>query len=155
MKTLFVLITTLLLLSCSGNSLKETNLPEIKLETISKHMSFLASDKMMGRDVFTKEIGQVEDYIVAELKRLGLKAFQIYPNFKHTFTLYSYSVNKMMSEISVNGKKLETVIISAQKSAELSSVESFEIFSFGKDANQRDLFKKMSGSKKNVFFWLD
>lgn len=155
MKALSFLLVTVLFISCSTESLKEVKSPEIKLETISKHMSFLASDEMMGRNVFTKEIGQVEDYITSEFKRLGLKAFPKYPDFKHTFTLYQYSVNKKASSVSVNGKAIETFIVSSEKSVKLNNSESFEIFSFGKGANPRDLFKKMNESKKNVFIWLD
>ena len=68
----------LALLGCMGMSQgtmtdKEKTDDTVNQETIKKHIYYLASDEMRGRDVGSQEIDQAADYLAEKLESYGAK----------------------------------------------------------------------------------
>ena len=150
-KCLF-LVFIISLVSCSLLGKKEIADPVVSIEELKTHMNVLASDKMNGRETFSTEITEAENYIVDQYKKMGLKAFPEFPNYKHTFTLYNYDVDQEKSKLQINSSTLSDVVFIAEKEVEKISVNNFR--SLVVNENPRTVFSNLKSIQENTIIWL-
>ena len=106
-RTTYFLLAILLLssISCSTKF-------EINKEYIEKHLGFLTSDSLRGRQTFSPEIQIAEEYIAKELKAAGLSPFQENTGFLQSFELIEIAVDK--KEVILNGIVLDEADVAIQ-----------------------------------------
>ncbi len=89
-KYLKQLIILVLLLTLSGLNILCTQQAvddvSISQAQVDAHIKYLASDDLKGRDPFSEDIHMAEDYIAMQFREAGLKAFDRFPDYRHTFT---------------------------------------------------------------------
>lgn len=84
-----ILVLILILFTYASTYSQTISSPEITAEEIKEHITFLASDKLKGRDSGTEEIKQAAEYIRNEFQKSGLKPifdgkyFQEFPFIKN------------------------------------------------------------------------
>jgi hypothetical protein len=79
---LCVLASVIHILSCSqqnGNGIG------ISIKQVDHHIKYLSSDELKGRDPFSEDIQKSEDYIAKQFRDAGLKCFEQFPDYRHTF----------------------------------------------------------------------
>jgi len=87
--------------------------PIIKVQSVSKHINALASDKMQGRKVGTEGIELAAQYIEAEFSKIGLKTFQGAKDYRQRFSKSEMKLANIIGVLEGNSNKEEWVVVSA------------------------------------------
>ncbi len=87
--------------------------PNIKVQSVSKHINALASDKMQGRKVGTEGIELAAQYIESEFSKIGLKTFQGAKDYRQRFSKSEMKLANIIGVLEGNSNKEEWVVVSA------------------------------------------
>ena len=79
---------------------------KINLQDVQADISYLASDELKGRAVFTPEIDTAANYIAKEFSKAGLKPIGDNNSFKQTFSLNRLKTDKV--ELQVNNQSVDS-----------------------------------------------
>jgi len=86
------------------NIFAHANTGNISLETMTKDVTYLASDDLNGRASFSKEIDQAADYISQRFSEIGLMPMAGASSFKQTFSITTISPLSVSAKL--NGEEL-------------------------------------------------
>jgi hypothetical protein len=143
-----IIILSIFLISCAQ---------KVSKETVDAHIKYLSSDELNGRYSLSEDIIKAETYIIDTYKKNGLKAFPMYPNYKHEFKLSRSQVDS--SSIYVNGAKLENAIVISNIALaipEKRDTNWIEMdFSTDKDFKPSKLRDYYTKYPKNHIFWFN
>jgi Zn-dependent M28 family amino/carboxypeptidase len=62
---------------------------QIYRDSVDAHIRYLASDELRGRNAFSEDIAQAEEYVAQQFREAGLQEFPEYPGYMDEFT-YEY-----------------------------------------------------------------
>ena len=120
----------------------------ISLETMTKDITYLASDELNGRESFTKDIDVAADYISKRFKEIGLEPINAKngnEHFKQTFTITHIAPTSLA--VSLNGAVIANQNLGMASTIENISWQSTNDFTshiIGKDDDMRAMISKMN-----------
>lgn len=115
------------------------------LKTITKDITFLASDELKGRGNFSQEIDQAADYISQRFSEIGLVPMQGEKTFKQSFTVTTIKPESIA--VTLNGNTIESAHLGMASTVEeikWQSTKDFTLHSIGKNDNMRQVISKIN-----------
>jgi Zn-dependent M28 family amino/carboxypeptidase len=128
---------------------------EINVEDVTNDISYLASDDLKGRGLFSPELDQAAEYIAASFLEAGLKPLEP-SGFKQSFDLYSLKMEE--ASLSLNGQRVESDNYFVQMDlASISWDESAEVIVtiIGPDDDFRGEMGRISRNDDNLIVLVD
>lgn len=89
--------------STSDIDVNHPNQPQISYDSMSKDVTFLASDKLKGRQIYTQEIDLAANYISQRFKSMGLTSLNNTQQYLQTFT--AYQITPADLSVNINNKR--------------------------------------------------
>lgn len=117
----------------------------ISLETMTKDITYLASDELNGRASFTEDIDKAADYIAKRFDEIGLKPLATEKSFKQTFNITT--INTSSLNATLNGKAIadnDLGMASTLEKIDWTTTEDFTSHMVGKDDNMRAVLGKIN-----------
>jgi len=91
-------------LPLSFSALAHVKSTNISFETMTKDITYLASDELKGRASFSPEIDQAADYISQRFNEIGLKPMSGATSFKQTFSITNIAPVSISADL--NGEQI-------------------------------------------------
>lgn len=117
----------------------------ISRQSVTKDITYLASDELNGRASFTKDIDKAADYISKRFKAIGLVPMQGESSFLQSFTVTKVAPASL--SVSVNGKSIASDLVTmASTYAEFNWQNSSDMQTHlvGKDDDMRSVISKLN-----------
>jgi hypothetical protein len=118
-------------------------------------ISFLASDEMRGRRVFSPEIDKAADFIAKEFQAAGLSKLNGATSFRQEFSLVR---PKFISAAAIaDGATIEQrniIAITCQPQLKVTEQSGYEIIQVDAKANLQTEARKIIGNNKNAVVWV-
>ncbi|MEW6991190.1 M20/M25/M40 family metallo-hydrolase [Colwelliaceae bacterium 6441] len=117
----------------------------ISLETLTKDVTYLASDQLNGRASFSKDIDAAADYISQRYQEIGLVPMSGAKSFKQTFSITNIAPSSLSATL--NGKTISSEHIGMASTIEKIHWQSDKDFSthvIGKTDNMRSVLGKLN-----------
>lgn len=117
----------------------------ISLETMTKDITFLASDELNGRASFSKEIDIAADYISKRFKDIGLVPLNGEKSFKQTFTVTNIAPTGLSATF--NGQPVaadKLGMASTIEKIDWNNTKDFTTHVIGKDDNMRAMIGEIN-----------
>lgn len=105
-------IHILVFISLFGLVVQAQKKPQIKKEEVTRIETELASDKLMGRAMFSPGIDSASVFIEKEFKKIGLKFYGNLKNYRQEFIIKGKSANNVVGILPGKSKPEEYVIFS-------------------------------------------
>lgn len=126
----------------------------ISLKTMTKDITYLASDELKGRASFSPEIDIAANYISKRFKEIGLVPLASEKNFKQTFSVTNIMPNKLA--VSLNGSAIDSShlsMASTMASLHWKSNKEYSQHVVSEADNMRDVIREINqtGGKHVVF----
>lgn len=140
MKKFHILILSMLLLG----TLSCTNDP-ITIQEATRILTFLSSDELKGRKIFTPEIDLAADFIANEMKSAGLSTFDGLTSYVQPITMY-HSGEQSSYQMTINGESWgsdKTIILSKHESVNWTTAPK-SLFHFREQENFRGFWQEFN-----------
>lgn len=143
-------ITLLIVMSLSLVHCTSGQQYQINEESVERNISTLASDEMMGRQTFSKELEKAADYVASQFKEADLDYMDGLSSFKQEFNMISLTLES--TEVIVNGNAVpnENVFLTMDDLELQLSNEESESSYIGEDDNFRTAISSASRSGENM-----
>ena len=151
MKKVLVVVSMLPFFALAQNADSVINANAV--ERIEKKLS---SDALRGRKVFTKDIQKASAFIESEFKKIGLKPFNGYKNFRQEFSM-TESINTA-AHVVIDGREIEDSSVAAfsfQPQVSLTNHDSVQVVKIAAGDNVRQQFNTYFYSDKNLLVLVD
>jgi len=115
----------------------------LSIDSIKNDMSFLSSDELKGRRVFTPQLDIAANYIAERFKRSGLQKFK--GSYKQTFPIFYITPNSI--KVSINGIDIpqeKTALATTVKSLYWGKESEINQVVIGKDDNLTQTLNKLN-----------
>ncbi|OKY27503.1 hypothetical protein BI291_09190 [Thalassotalea sp. PP2-459] len=113
-----------------------TQADNTSFNTITKDITFLASDELKGRGNFSKEIDQAANYISQRFSEIGLVPMQGENTFKQSFTVTTIKPKSIA--VTLNGNTIESAqlgLASTIEKIQWQNTDDFTLHTVGKNDN--------------------
>ena len=137
--------TIALSLGISGLSTFAINAENISMASMTKDITYLASDDLKGRASFSPEIDKAADYISQRFSTIGLVPLAGEKTFKQTFNITTITPVKLSATL--NKQKIKDANIgmaSTMVSIDWQSTNDFSMHVIDKDDNMRGVISKLN-----------
>ncbi|GAB5409576.1 MAG: hypothetical protein BalsKO_19410 [Balneolaceae bacterium] len=124
-------------------------------EATASILKTLSSDKMRGRQAFTKDVSLAEDFIASNFEAIGLKSFSELDGFKQNFILNEISISS--KSIVINGSPIKSEHVFAMLNGQIINWKSDEvkISEINGEDNFRAKFQDFSSSDTDLLVFVD
>lgn len=92
----------LLFTACSSNAFAQTLSDSILITDVQKHLSFLASDSLKGRENYSPELHRAAQYIAAEFKASGAQFLPTLNSYYQPFTTEKIAADWLLPDSAGN-----------------------------------------------------
>lgn len=128
----------------------------INTKEAERIISFLASDEMKGRKVFSPEIDKAADFIAAEFKAAGLQTWNGSSSYRQEFSLIRpkfISAAATLDGTDIDQKNI--IVITCQPQLKLDENSGYEKTSIKEGMNLQAEARKLMRANKNMIVWVD
>lgn len=128
----------------------------INTKEAERIISFLASDEMKGRKVFSPEIDQAADFIGAEFKAAGLQTWNGGASYRQEFALVRpkfISAAAKLDGADIDQKNI--IVITCQPQLKLDENSGYEKTSIKAGTNLQTEARRLMRTNKNTIVWVD
>lgn len=128
----------------------------INTKEAERIISFLASDEMKGRKVFSPEIDKAADFIAAEFKAAGLQTWNGSNSYLQEFFLVRpkfISAAAKLDGADIDQKNI--IVITCQPQLKLDENSGYEKTSIKEGMNLQAEARKLMRANKNTIVWVD
>ncbi len=119
-------------------------------------ISYLASDEMRGRRVFTPEIDKAADFIGQEFKAAGLSYAAGTSSFRQEFSIVRPKFISAAGTIDGNPVEQKSImVITCQPQLKVTEKSGYEAITIAEGANLQTEARKIIRSNKNAIVWVN
>ncbi len=130
--------------------------PEIEIGEVKRIISFLSSDDMEGRRVFTPGIEKASIFLQGEFEKIGLETLDGLDTYEQRFKMFSLEIES--ADLIINGNAIEDQdYFAALKSSGIDWDQNsgLKIEVIGADGNIRDIYGELRNADENVLVLVD
>lgn len=127
---------------------------QIKVADVTKTISFLASDEMKGRQVYSSEIDKAADFIASEFKRAGLQPLES-NNFLQSFVMVSATQQNINVESAGKAIDPKNVVVLTSKTEFNYSPDDVQVETIKAGDNLFSKAFELAGSSRSLLIQVD
>jgi hypothetical protein len=126
---------------------------QIEQSEVTRIISTLAADDMMGRQAFTPYADKAAAFIAQEYKRAGLKKWKKTKNYLQTFPVYEFTIANL--NISADGKTMEDAFASTtERGVDWNQDSGVKNVQVGENDNFRQAFGQYRDANEKTVVWV-
>lgn len=126
---------------------------QIEQSEVTRIISTLAADDMMGRQAFTPYADKAAAFIAQEYKRAGLKKWKKTKKYLQTFPVYQFTVADL--SITADGSVAgDAFAMTTEKGVDWNQDSGIKNVRVGENDNFREVFGQYRGSDEKMVIWV-
>lgn len=128
----------------------------VKSQDVERVISFLASDEMKGRKIFSPEIDKAADFLANEFKSFGLKTFNESGTYLQKFVMVKPTLKDVtILNDGINIESKNVMVISCLKTQKFNEESGYEIKRINATENLFSTASALINANKNMLVMVD
>ena len=115
----------------------------LSFDTVTRDITYLASDELKGRGNFSEEINLAADYIAKRFEQIGLKPLSTEPGYLQGFSLFEMTPESLT--VSIDGKSVDArnlAMASTTKAFSWNDVDAISLHKVSANDDMREVVSK-------------